>query len=301
MKIGVLTDSHSWYFRDLCRAAGGRQLVPLDFEQLSGSVGSSVPAARDSVTWDADALKKVDALTTLDAVLVRTMPPGSLEQVVFRMDLLWQWERSGTRILNPPKAIEIAVDKYLGTVRLAEAGLPVPPTIACQGWRQGMTAFESLGRDVVVKPLFGGEGRGLMRVADVDLAERTFRTLERLQAVMYLQPFIPHPGYDYRVLVVGTEHFVIRRRADADWRTNLSRGGHAEVVAESGPWVELGRAAARAVGAPFAGVDVLPGLDGQLYVLEVNAVAGWKGVQAALQIDVAAKVLQLLESGWTTD
>lgn len=290
MKIGVLIDPHSWYYRDLCRAAGQHTLTALSFPDLTGMAIESNPGGQPIA---AVRMLPCEALNC-DALLVRTMPPGSLEQVVFRMDLLAQWADMGRCVVNAPKAMEIAVDKYLCSVRLARAGLPIPTTIACQTWQQSLLAFDALGQDVVVKPLFGGEGRGILRIEDPALALRAFQTLHRLQAVIYLQPFIPHVGFDYRVLVVGDRHHVIRRHGNGDWRTNLSRGGTAEAVRETGPWIELGRQAAQAVGACVAGVDILPGRDGKWYVLEVNAVPGWKGLQAATGVDIAAQVLDLI-------
>ena len=97
-------------------------------------------------------------LADCDAVLVRTMPPGSLEQVVFRMDLLHRLMAGGVRVLNPPRAVEVCVDKYLATALLDAAGLPVPHTIVCQHADAALEAFTALGGDVVVKPLFGSEG-----------------------------------------------------------------------------------------------------------------------------------------------
>ena len=107
------------------------------------------------------------------------MPPGSLEQVVFRMDVLQRLEARGHRRPQPAAALEVCVDKYLASARLEAAGLPVPPTIVCQDADTALEAFEQLGGDVVVKPLFGSEGRGMVRVSDPELAWRTFRTLER--------------------------------------------------------------------------------------------------------------------------
>ena len=130
------------------------------------------------------------ALDALDAVLVRTMPPGSLEQVIARMDLLAGLQASGIRVVNPPRALECAVDKYLTTQRLAEHGIPVPDTIVCEGAEAALQAFEQLGRDVVVKPLFGAEGRGIVRVTDLEIAQRVFRALERISAVLYVQRFV---------------------------------------------------------------------------------------------------------------
>ncbi|MDA0657805.1 MAG: RimK family alpha-L-glutamate ligase [Planctomycetota bacterium] len=284
MKIGVLIDPESWYLRDLQRAAAGtHELVPLNFSDLWGNAESN--SLRDVANLSPS------AGTSCEALLVRTMPPGSLEQVVFRMDLLAQWEAAGCRVINPPRAMEAAVDKYLCSVRLSQAGLPIPPTVACQTWQQSMKTFELLGGDVVVKPIFGGEGRGIVRLEDPALALRSFQTLHRLQSVIYIQSFVPHAGFDYRVLVLGEHTHVIRRRNPHDWRTNLSLGATAEPVTETGPWIELGLRAAQAIGAPIAGVDILPGLDGKLYVLEVNAVPGWKGLQAATGHDIAREIL----------
>jgi ribosomal protein S6--L-glutamate ligase len=225
-------------------------------------------------------------------VLVRTMPPGSLEQVVFRMDALARLEAAGTPVINPARAIEAAVDKYLASARLASAGLPHPRTVACQGWEQAMAAFETLGRDVVVKPLFGSEGRGIARLTDEAVALRVFKALAQLSAVVYVQEFIEHAGYDLRVLVIGRRALGIRRRHPTDWRTNVSRGAVAEPLELSDRLVELAQRASDAVGTRIAGVDLLPGRSGELYVLEVNAVPGWKGLSQATGVDAARLVLE---------
>ncbi len=211
------------------------------------------------------------------AVVVRTMPPGSLEQVVFRMDLLQRLEAAGMRVLNAPRTLEVCVDKYLATARLAAAGLPVPETVVCQHAEAGLEAFAALGGDVVVKPLFGSEGRGMVRVSDPELAWRTFRTLERTGAVLYLQRFIHHPGWDLRVFVLGGKVLTaMRRHANGDWRTNVAQGGRGERVVLDREQERLALTAAAALGADVAGVDLLPGPQGEWYVLEVNAVPGWR-------------------------
>jgi ribosomal protein S6--L-glutamate ligase len=219
------------------------------------------------------------------------MPPGSLEQVVFRLDALGRLEAAGVPVINPPRAIECAVDKYLTTARLAEAGLPVPRTIACQTVEDAVEAFEILSRDVVLKPLFGGEGRGIARLNDEALAERAFRLLVGLGSVLYLQEFVPHDGWDLRILIIGKHVLAMRRSNQLDWRTNVSRGAVATVVEPLDDWVEMARRSADVVGASIAGVDMLFGRDGQMYVIEVNAVPGWRALAAAHGRDVAAIVL----------
>jgi ribosomal protein S6--L-glutamate ligase len=211
------------------------------------------------------------------------------------MDVLHHLEARGVRILNPPRAVELCVDKYLASARLAAAGLRVPPTVVCQHADAALEAFTALGGDVVVKPLFGSEGRGMVRVSDPDLAWRTFRTLERVQSVLYLQQFIAHPGWDLRAFVLGGRVIAaMRRHAKGGWRTNVAQGGAGEAVRLTAGQEELALAAARAVGAPLAGVDLLPGPAGEWYILEVNAVPGWRALAPLAGVDVAAAILHFL-------
>ena len=223
------------------------------------------------------------------------MPPGSLEQVVFRMDVLARLETAGVLVVNGPKAIECAVDKYLATSKLAAEGLPVPRTIVCQDTEAAMEAFDALGGDVVVKPLFGAEGRGIVRVSDPDLAFRTFRTLERIQSVLYLQQFIEHEGYDIRVLVLDGEIIgAFKRRNTSDFRTNMARSATGEVHDLTDNERDMAVRAVRVTDATFGGVDLLYDRSGECYVLEVNAVPGWKAFARVTGIDVAAKLIEWL-------
>src|SRR5262249_34013889 len=159
-----LAGSDGWHVRDLRRAALqlGHDATPLDFRRIHASVAAAG-----------------DPFASFDAVIVRTMPPGSLEQVIFRMDVLQRLAARGVPVLNPPRPLELCVDKSLTTSLLDAAGPLVPPTVVSQHADAALEAFEALGGDVVVKPLFGSEGRGMVRVCDPELAWRTFRTLER--------------------------------------------------------------------------------------------------------------------------
>ncbi len=283
MRIALLAGGDGWHVRDLARAAGslGHHAEAVDFRRVCAHIGG--PS---------------DPLSAFDAVIVRTMPPGSLEQVVFRMDVLHRIEARGVPILNPPRALEVCVDKYLATARLEAAGVPVPPTSVCQDADSALEAFDQLGGDVVVKPLFGSEGRGMVRVSDPELAWRTFRTLERTQSVLYLQQFVRHPGWDLRVLILGGRALAAMRRfANGGWRTNIAQGGRGELVRLSAAEERLALKAAEAVGTPVAGVDLLPGPDGGFYVLEVNAVPGWRALAPVTGIDVAAEMIRFLVDG----
>jgi ribosomal protein S6--L-glutamate ligase len=300
MHIAVLAAAGSWYFRDLQRAAGGgHRLAAASYKNLAARMrGGDADVFVDeaaSFVDQTDRFRNEAGRFVYDALLVRSMPPGSLEQVVFRMDALARLEAASIPVVNPAKAIEAAVDKYLATARLQAAGLLVPPTAVCQTTAEGLAAFECLGGDVVVKPLFGGEGRGITRVTDSEVARRVFVALEQIGAVLYLQQFVPHDGIDWRLLVVGDDVLGMRRINPDDWRTNISRGARAEPLEVTVELAQLARHAAATVGASVAGVDLLPGRDGRLYALEVNAVPGWRALATATGVDVAAMVLQHIE------
>jgi ribosomal protein S6--L-glutamate ligase len=280
MRYAILSAGTGWHVRDLQRAASalGHQADAVDFRRISAAVAHPF-----------------GDLVGYDGVLVRTMPPGSLEQVVFRMNVLHRLQTRGVRVLNPARTIEICVDKYLASARLEAAGLPVPATIVCQHADAALEAFATLGGDVVVKPIFGSEGRGMVRVSDPDMAWRTFRTLERTQAVLYLQKFIAHPGWDLRAFVIGGKVIAaMRRRARGGWRTNVAQGGSAEPARLAADEERLALRSAAAVQAPVCGVDLLPGPSGEWYVIEANAVPGWRALAPVCGIDVATEVLRFL-------
>lgn len=286
--LAALVSGLGWHVEDLQRAACrlGVVLHALPFSEVSATVGGRSRIRAGSID-----------LMGVDGVLVRMMPPGGLEPVVFRMDALHRLAAAGVPVVNSPRAVEAAVDKYLSLAMLEGAGLAVPETWAGQLAASALTAFEELGGDVVVKPLFGSEGRGLLRVSDRELAWRTFHALERIGAVLYLQRVVRHPGSDLRVFVLdGAILGAIRRSAPpGDWRTNVSLGGRAEPCRLDADEERLAIAAAHAVGAVVAGVDVIHDRDrGRPVVLEVNAVPGWRALSRVTGIDVAAAVLDCL-------
>lgn len=291
----ALVSGFGWHVADLQRAAERLDVLlhAVPFPTVSATVGREQTSLTEHPSIGAGGLD----LTAVDGVLVRMMPPGTLEQVVFRMDALQRLAALGVPVLNPPRAVEAAVDKYLTLALLDAAGIPVPPTWAGESADEALVAFDMLGGDVVVKPLFGSEGRGLVRISDKELAWRTCHAIERLGAVLYLQRVVRHPGHDLRVFVLkGSVLGIMRRHATAgEWRTNVSLGGLAEPCALEPDAERLAVNAARAIGAEMAGVDLIFDLDReQFIVLEVNAVPGWRALSRVTGIDVAAAILSAL-------
>jgi RimK family alpha-L-glutamate ligase len=285
VKIAILSASRGWHTDDLERALRlrGHESGLLQIQSVVARIGGRPRLAAGGRELDA-----------FDAVLVRIIPRGSLEQVIFRMDALHALERSGIPCLNPPGAIEKTVDKFFTSALLEEAGIQTPRTVVAESLDSAMGAFKEMG-DVIVKPLFGSNGRGMVRLEDEEIAYRVFRALELERAVYYVQETIPHGGRDLRVFVVGDRVVGAVWRLSEGWRTNLARGGRAERAEVPPAWEDLSLKAVRAVGAEYAGVDLVKAESGEIFVLEVNSIPGWRGLQGTTDRDVASAVVQHLE------
>jgi tetrahydromethanopterin:alpha-L-glutamate ligase len=302
MRLGVLGSPTGWYMRDLQRAAEAMpenratSIDSLSFAKLSvWSQQTQTPHA-NSWTQSTDESTKSEStkLSDYDAVLVRTMPLGSVEQIVFRMNALHVAQSAGVQVLNPPRCLEIAIDKWLTLDIARQSGIETPRTICCQTRDDALLAFEMFGRDCIVKPIFGGEGRGIVRVTDADMAWRVFSTLEQMQSVIYIQEFLVSQGYDLRLLVIGDELFCVRRENHGDWRSNVARGGKAIPHEPTFEQISIAFRACKAIQGWMIGVDILPTIDGRNVLLEVNAVPGWRATAAALNVDMAQLVLNRL-------
>lgn len=288
MLVPILSARTGWHTDELRRAlaARGHDGVEVPYQGLAASLGGAVRLGSRGVD-----------LTGAPAVLARIIPAGSLEQLIFRVDALHALEDHGVRVLNPPRAIERTVDKFYTSALLEHAGLPTPETVACEEADAAMEAFRRWG-DVVVKPLFGSMGLGLVRVREEALAWRVFRTVAQLGGVFYVQRTIEHGGRDIRAFVVGGRVLgAIERRAPPGgdgWRTNVSQGGTAVAVALPPDAADLAVRAAAAVAAEYAGVDLVADAAGRRFVLEVNGIPGWRGLQQATGLDVAGAIVDHL-------
>jgi len=287
MRVVILSARTGWHTDELIRAltARGHLAALLPYEGLIARVGVEAGLTSEQIS-----------ILDADAVLARIIPGGSLEQLIYRVDALHWLENRGLRVVNSPRAIERSVDKFYTTTLLHDAGLLVPETVVCERVEDAMAAVRSMG-DVVIKPIFGSLGHGMVRVSDPDVALRVVRALDQIRSVFYVQRAIDHSGRDLRVFVVGGRVLgAIERRAPAgEWRTNVAIGGSATAVDISPEVEQVALRAAAAVGADYAGVDVLPARDGALYVLEVNGIPGWEGLQQATGLDVAAAIVEHLE------
>jgi RimK family alpha-L-glutamate ligase len=291
LRVGLLGGSGSWHSRGLLAALAAR-----------GHDTLSIPATRLRSEVDEHGEVHVlgpdgDELDALDLLVVRGLPRGSLEQVIFRMDALHVIAEHGVRCVNSPRAIERTIDKSWAGAVLARAGVPTAPTIVCERYDDAMQAFDRLGGDVVVKPLFGAMGNGIVRLEDRDLAHRAFRALELERTVYYVQRTIAPAGRrDVRALVVAGEIAGAMERVTDSWRANVARGARPRALELGDEERGIALAAAAALGADVAGVDLLVAPDGDVVVLEVNGIPGWQALQSVCEDDLTDRVVAACEA-----
>lgn len=279
--IGIIASQMDWNVRELTRELknAGKEVITFAITEFFATVSGTPRVKADTVIID-----------DVDSVFVRWVPGGSAEQIIFRMDVLHRLENMGVTVINPSIAIEQCADKYYTCSLLEDAGLQTPETVCTEQYQKAMDAFDSM-KDVVVKPLFGSQGIGVMRLRDRDLAHRLFRVLDYGNCVFYLQKFIEHNNEDYRAFVIGDTVVSSMKRKGDSWKTNFARGAAVEHCSLPDTIQDKAVTAAHATGCEYAGVDILPGED-EYYFIEVNSIPGWRGLQKVTDFCIAEEIVE---------
>jgi tetrahydromethanopterin:alpha-L-glutamate ligase len=286
-RIAILTDAVGWHTRQLQAALRAR-----------GALGRCVDLAdcRIDTTHAWHGLAIPGFGTTLpDAALVRGIAGGSFEQVTRRLGVLHALRESGVPVYNDARAIERSTDKSMTSLLLHAAGIPTPPTWAVESTAQAQRILmreAAAGQTLVLKPLFGSQGKGLQRVGRVNGAFLAMPDLDPgYGSVAYLQRFVPaaaSPGFDWRVLVIAGRARAAMRRVSAHWVHNVAQGARCEPAPLTPELARMAQDAARTLGLDYAGVDVMPGAEGTPpQVIEVNGVAAWQGLQRVCSFNIA--------------
>jgi len=288
MKIGVLTKNpESWHSKQLEKAIIKNNAVPFFFRftEITAKIEEKLQIYA----------RNTNIIEETPAVIVRPIGRGSLEEIIFRLDALHSLEKSGTLVINPPKAIEISVDKYYSLNLLRQSGISVPRTIATENFEEALRAFRELGGDVVVKPLFGSRGVGSTRVSDSEIATRIFRALTYNHEVIYLQEYIEHGFSDIRAFVIGERVVASMRREAQTWKTNVSLGAKPKPVKLDSELEDLAIKASRIIGCKVAGVDIVESRKGPL-IVEINSQPGWRGLQTVTKVNIADEIVKYVIS-----
>lgn len=283
-RIGIaVTDSRDWTSQALYNAVTEAGNTPFMFRlhDVKTELGADIRITAGALD-----------LETLDAIIVRDVGGGGGEDMSYRFDVLCNLERSGVLIVNPPEAIRIAANKHLASYLFNKYELPTPETLVTSDIDEALIAIRIWCR-AVTKPIFGFKGQ------DIDCLTEDDRTRQVLQhalddrGVLYLQQYIPNPGRDIRAFVVD-DHVagaIYRAAPKGSWISNLSRGGTPELCIVTAEIEALACGAARAVGAVYAGVDLVEGPYG-LSILEVNGTPSGRGIYEACKVDISREIVQ---------
>ncbi|MBA3588967.1 RimK family alpha-L-glutamate ligase [Methylibium sp.] len=284
MRIALFTDETGWHTRQLQRALRAR-----------GAEGRCIDLADcridTTAAWHGLVIPGYGGELP-DAALVRGIAGGSFEQVTKRLGVLHALRELGVPVYNDARAIERSVDKSMTSLLLHAAGVATPPTWAMESAAQAqrlVTRESSAGHALVLKPLFGSQGKGLQLVGHVDGVHVPLPALSGYGELAYLQRFVPPmqaPGFDWRVLVVGGQALTAMRRVSEHWIHNVKQGARVEPAMLTDELADLAQRAAAALDMDYAGIDVLPSPDGP-QVLEVNGVAAWQGLQRVTRFNIA--------------
>ena len=282
--VVIVTDEPGWHGRSLISALESRQLR-----------GRYISLA-DCQFYIGDPKQGV-VLPNIDGrpvgVFVRGIPGGTLEQVIFRLNILHALKQDGVLVYNDPKAIERTVDKPLTSLLLARAGIPTPQTWICESTEQAQAILERealVGNRLVQKPLFGSQGTGLHLADD----KQGLQDKAQYAGVYYLQHFIQSTGtsqFDIRVFVIGHRAFWAMKRTGQSWISNRTQGGGCEAVQIDRQLAEIAEHASRVLDIDYAGVDVMIDRKGVLHVIEVNSIPAWQGLQKVVGVDIATHLI----------
>jgi RimK family alpha-L-glutamate ligase len=223
------------------------------------------------------------------AAFVRGVTGGTLPQVITRLNLLHMLKALNVHIYNDGRAIERTVDKAMTSFLLRQAKIDTPATWVCESRNIAHTMIHQeqvlKQNKLVIKPLFGSQGEG---VRLVDKAKLPLPMDDFVDGVFYLQQFIDtgHNKHDYRVFVVANQAVAAMRRSGEGWLHNVAQGAECKTIDEADV-LELAIKAAEAIDIAYCGVDIIRDAAGKLWVLEVNSIPAWRGLQNATAINVA--------------
>jgi tetrahydromethanopterin:alpha-L-glutamate ligase len=281
MIIPIFTDEAGWHGAQLKQAFSVRGAETV-FVSLQGCV---IDLAAEKPTI------RIPQLTTIPkAAFVRGIAGGTLQQVTARLNILHMLKALGTTVYNDGKAIERTVDKAMTSFLLQQAGIATPKTWVCESRQQAHELIANNAEQLVIKPLFGSQGQGVRLVEKtVGLNTLPLPMDKFVDGVFYLQQFVKSPS-DYRVFIVNNQPVAAMRRTGKTWLHNVAQGAQCENIMNASTEkdvLDIATLAAKALDIAYCGVDVIRDKAGKCWVLEVNSIPAWRGLQSVTETNIA--------------
>ncbi|MFT5848270.1 MAG: ribosomal protein S6--L-glutamate ligase [Psychroserpens sp.] len=209
-----------------------------------------------------------------------------------------QFEEMGVFTIATSDAIQRSRDKLRSLQRLSKAGIGMPKTVFTNYSRDVEEVIEHVGgTPVIIKLLEGTQGLGVVLAESKNAAESVLEAFNGLQARVIVQEFIKEAkGADIRALVVDGQVVGAMKRQgkEGEFRSNLHRGGSANIIKLDADELKLAMNAAKALKLPVCGVDMLQSARGPL-LLEVNSTPGLEGIEGATGKNIAKAIISFIE------
>ena len=192
-----------------------------------------------------------------------------------------------------PEAVIISHNKFLSLLVLKEAGLPVPDTFLTVSRQALEGMLDTMQFPVVMKLLYGSLGKGVMFADTKQSAKSMMDTLERFKEPIFLEEYVPNPGEDIRAFVLGDKVLGAEKRKaqHEERRTNIGIGGHGEPVKLDRRTAQLAVRAAKVLGMPITGIDIIQGPKGPM-LIEANVNVHFEGITNVLKLNVAKSIVE---------
>jgi ribosomal protein S6--L-glutamate ligase len=210
-----------------------------------------------------------------------------------------QFEMMGVFTIVTSDAIQRSRDKLRSLQRLSKAGIGMPKTVFTNYSRDVEEVIEHVGgTPVIIKLLEGTQGLGVVLAETKNAAESVLEAFNGLQARVIVQEFIKEAkGADIRALIVNGQVVGAMKRQgkEGEFRSNLHRGGSANIIKLDADELKLAMNASKALKLPVCGVDMLQSARGPL-LLEVNSTPGLEGIEGATGKNIARAIITFIES-----
>ena len=287
MKIALLSRNRNLYSsRRLIEAAEsrGHEVQVLDVLRCYMNITSSRP----SIHYKGEELEEFDAV----------IPRIGASVTFYGTSVVRQFEMMGVYPLNESVAISRSRDKLRSLQLLSRKGIGMP----ISGFANKPDDIDDLikmvgGAPLVIKLLQGTQGIGVVLAETKSAAKSVIESFFGLNASVLVQEFIKEAGgADIRCFVVGEKVVAAMKRqgAEGEFRSNIHRGGSAELVALTAEERKTALRAANTMGLNVCGVDILRAERGPV-VMEVNSSPGLEGIETATGKDVAGNVITFIE------
>jgi ribosomal protein S6--L-glutamate ligase/tetrahydromethanopterin:alpha-L-glutamate ligase len=153
-----------------------------------------------------------------------------------------------------------------------------------------LRALDNFEQDIILKPLYGSRGKGVIRITNEKDAISIFNSLEENNEIYYIQQFFDHNNEDFRLFMIGDRIISAMKRKSSSWKTNIAQGGQALMYNPPQEYISLAIEAAKSVKGEIIGIDLMETKIGP-QIIEVNAVPGYEGLQTVTSFDITEKIV----------